>query len=221
MKNKKKKVKVIIKTYVNGPFNFKLESQNLIINECEVSNCYIVRNNNNNNIELYDQNIYNDTENYDTLFRVRESFIDNSFEIINPLRINMQKNEKNINNLKYYSSWYVITNNNLYKNYKEDYNLNENDIIKLGNKIYKIIKKNINITNLEEENQKKKKYNISGVNEKVGPIFDINLKDCQNINVMNLELKIKQNEINSKNNTEIKKNENEIKCRKCKKLELE
>ena len=227
MEDKKKVVKLDIETYTDdrgmGVFNFKSESKYKNNTHCIIkSNCYILRNNNNNRIEKYEDNISNDIENYDTLFRIRKSFLSNTFEIINPIRINMQKNKKNINNLNYYDSWYVIkSNNTFYNNSNEDYYLNENDIIKLGNQKYEIIKKNIN-TNLKEKNKKKlelnEKYNLSIINEKVGSIFDINLKSYQYIDNDTYQSIQEQNKSNSQNNAEDKKNEDKeinIKCIKC------
>ena len=145
MDNKEKKVELIIKTFINdggnGLFDFsaKIKGDLHIIED----NYYILRNKDNNKIAEKKQNIECDIELYDILFLIRKSLLNNnSFEIINPLRINNQKNETNINIIKYCGSWYVIkSNNNLYSNNDEDYCLNENDIIKFGNKIYEIIKK--------------------------------------------------------------------------------
>ena len=193
MENKKKKVELIIKTNKhNEIFDYKSKPNDIKEVTCRIKSCYILRDSN-NEIDKSDQNIVTDIENVVILFRIRESFINNNFEIINPIRINMQKNEKNINNLDY-NSWYVIKScDNFYDNYNEDYNLNENDIIKLANKKYEIIKKNININNSEQEKELNKKYNISNINKKVGPIFDINLNSCQYIDLNSLDAIRNQN----------------------------
>ena len=101
--------------------------------------------------------------------------------------------------------------------------MNENDIIKLANKKYEIIKKNINIKYSEQEKELNKKYNISNINKKVGPIFNINLNSCQYIDINSLDSirNQNQNDSNSQNNLTSKKNEEEIKCRKCEKIEID
>lgn len=222
MDNKQKKVEVKIITFINDPgngyFDFsKLEEMafnEMTITELNVDDdCYLSRNNQNNEIKKYLQNQECDIENGDILFRIRKSINNNNFEIINPVRINMKKNEKNINNLKHYNLWYVIkSDGNFCGNNNEDYILNENDIIKLGNNQYEIITLNINITKDEEDKKNLKlikKYNISNINKEVGSIFNINLNSNQYINQNNNEM---QNSNTSQINEDILK---KTKCRIC------
>lgn len=103
------------------------------------------------------------------LFQTRKSFINNTFEIISPFYNNMEKNEENIQTLNS-NLWYVIKSDPIFcDNDNEDYILNENDIIKFGNKKYEIIKKYIKNNKIENQQNS----NVSIFNEKKGSIFNI------------------------------------------------
>ena len=212
------KVELNVKTYKNdnveGLFNFKFQSKEIKKDMFIIKNgCYIVRRNE-YDIQNYEDNMEFKMENSVILFRIRESLINKCFEIINPIRENMPKKEKYINNLYYHNAWYVIrSKEKSVDNYNRDYILNENDIIKLGPKMYEIIKININIKNKEEIQNKNKleeiqnKYNISEINKKRGAIFNINLKPSEYIiDNQNINKKEKDEEINQKE------------CKKCGKL---
>ena len=175
---------ITIKTWnsdCNGIFNYKSDVTN--IKEVKLKNkqsCYIIRNK--SRITIVDQNYnYNEEEEGQILFYARKSLKDNdSFEIINPIRKAMEKNEYNINELNR-RPWLLVKSQSGLYNENEEYDLNENDIIKLGRTKYEIIKKNIN--GKEKNNIKTsdnpEEYNISKINEKRGPIFNIDIKKNQ------------------------------------------
>ena len=100
--------------------------------------------------------------------------------------------------------WF-ITKSKMYSYYdenNEDYILNENDIIKLGRIKYEVIKKHINIKNDKIENNYK--YNISEINKKSNPVFNINIKRSQyKINEKTHNVQIEEFELNQEiNNNE-------------------
>ena len=77
---------------------------------------------------------------YEVLFKSRFSKKYNQYELINPLRKNMDNTLHNIENLNN-KLWLVLKSENveLYENTNKEYYLMENDIIKLGKKKYEII----------------------------------------------------------------------------------
>ena len=102
-KSNKYMLDITIKTWnseCNGIYNYKSDVTN--IKEVKLKNkqsCYIMRNK--SRITIVDQNYnYNEEEEGQILFYARKSLKDNdSFEIINPIRKAMEKNEYNINEL--------------------------------------------------------------------------------------------------------------------------
>ena len=72
---------------------------------------------------------------YEVLFKSRFSKKYNQYELINPLRKNMDNTLDNIENLNN-KLWLVLKSENveLYENANKEYYLMENDIIKLGKK---------------------------------------------------------------------------------------
>ena len=144
------------------------------------NNFYIIRKE--NNIVIRKQNSsYDEQPDGEILFYVRKSFKTGNFEIINPVRILMEKNEYNINSLNT-RLWYSVNsieeiNDN--NNDNEDYILNQNDIIKLGRIKYEIIKLNINSNNNFIQFDNQNDYNISSINKNKGSIFNINIKKNQ------------------------------------------
>ena len=181
-KTNTKAVDICIKTWKNdsnGIFYYKSESSQILeVNNKITKNIYFIRRRN-NNIKTINQNSDYDDED-EILFHIRNSFKTHQFEIVNPVRKLLKKNEYNINGLNG-RMWYIVktknnnhNNNNNYEIDNEDYELSENDIIKLGRRKFEIVKKNINSNkgnyHIDQEN-----YNISEMNRKRGSIFDINL----------------------------------------------
>ena len=160
----------------------------------------IIRKKNNYIIKKGQQSDFNTEKDGEILFYIRKSFKTGSFELINPVRKKMIKNIYNIDNLNF-RPWLIV--NSKHKNNEidnEDYNLNENDIIKIDGIKYEVIKKNINSYNNILPNESQDNYNISEMNRIKGSIFDIDLKPNQYI-VTEKEKgeKIKTNEEEQKN----------------------
>ena len=137
--------------------------------------CYFIRNSDTQKISTKTFQYDIQTEEEIVLFRARKSLIDsNEFEIINPVPKNIKRDKVNYLTKK---AWLFIKdhkdleNSSMSEN-NEEYVLNENDLIKIGAKIYEIIEKKI-----EKENNiiDPKLYNISELNKKKGNIFDISL----------------------------------------------
>ena len=180
-KSNKQKVYLTIKTWSsesNGIYNYK--SKGSEINEVAASldeSCYIIREKN-RIIKIKQNYEYNDEIEGQVLFYLRKSLKNEEmFEIVNPLKKKIEKNEYNINDLNR-RPWLIVNSENGCYNKEEEYNLNENDIIKLGRRKFEIIRKNVhkygsnNTIALDNQN----KYNISKINNKRGPIFNIDKK---------------------------------------------
>ena len=114
------------------------------------------------------------------LFRARKNN-KKQFELINVVRTKMKKNLNSIKNLDS-KMWLVINSakQGKFENNNKTYSLMENDIIKLGRKIYEVIKVNTPISSnpYYEENS------INDINRKHGPVFDIALKKHQYCNTI-------------------------------------
>ena len=236
-KNNLKKVNLTIKTWIsdsNGIYNYKSDITNINQVDAAYTDSVNIIREKNKIIEEKQHYIYDDEIEGQILLYIRKSLKDkNSFEIVNPIRKFIEKNEYNINDLNR-RPWFIVNTQNGYNNENEEYNLNEGDIIKLGRRKFEIIKKNINANYKTISLDNPENYNISKINEKKGSIFNINIKKNQyKINKRKIGNKkiIKDdsennslgNEINDPNNIEdedtenesvIEENENE-KCRIC------
>lgn len=161
----------------NGIYNYKSDKFTQVYDESNKGHYYLI--NHSNRILKKDNQSNVDTDN-EILFRTRRSAKNkNQFEIINPVCKCMKRNEFNINHLNN-NAWYVAKpETNFCENDNEEYELNENDIIKLGRKKYEIIKKNINISKESVTSINSNNYNISQLNKKMGEVFDINIEQNQ------------------------------------------
>ena len=171
-----------------GIFNYKYiqngetrdESIKLVQGDINTS-LYLARKSNNGNIRFIRQNCELDEENEEIMFRIRKSFKNDIFEIISPISLSLKKTQKNIENLNN-NLWYVIkSNGDFFDNDNEDYSLNLYDIIKLGRRKFEVIKYNVNSNAQVKNINISLNYNISEMNKKKGPIFDINIKKTQYI----------------------------------------
>ena len=200
-----KSIDICIKTWTtdsNGIFNFKSESSQIRqVNDIISKNCYMIKKRNNKIKKVEQNSEYNDLDG-EILFHSRKSFKTNQFEIVNPIRKLLKKNEYNLDSLNT-RMWYIVKSRNDSNGIdNEDYNLNENDIIKLGRRKFEIIKKNINANNENSFNDPGN-YNISEINKKAGSIFDINLPtDHYRITENKKEKKEVNDILKSTNNTE-------------------
>ena len=208
---------LLFKTFIdsaNGIFyykandNIKIKSDNLkITNE----NVYVIIDGNNNYKIINNLKNLPMDNNFNILFKIRKSFKKNNiYEIINPIiRVSeINKDENFINNLNK-SMWFPVKSNtnNEEENEKEDYILNENDIIKLGKLKFEVIIIHINQINKQNKRKKLYHYNISNLNYNSKPIFNIDIKDDQ-YNVKKILKEKEKNDDEKKENTN-KKNKKE------------
>ena len=204
-------LKLTIKTLnypSNGMFYYKNDlnpNKIKIINAKINEDMYFYRTKKNNIKNIFTHSNFVLKEGEEILFRIRKSLKNKNYEIINPIKkgYKINKSEYNSNFLND-KIWYILKtqkkeNYNPHEN-QENYKLNLNDIIKIGNKKYEIIKLHINkkdknklLKNKDDNNI----YNISELNKNSDPIFNINIKEDQYQIIDNEknESKIKENEI--------------------------
>jgi hypothetical protein len=168
----------------NGLFDYNPNSRRIKIIEQTIpnDNAYIIKQNQNvNNAYKIINNLseFNSNSDNQILFHLRKSFKNNCYEIINPImKYNqIQKHSEYIEDLNN-KFWYVIRSKNpINEENDEDYVLNENDIIKLGEKKYEVTKIRINKADKNHEGDiKSENYNISEINKKAGSIFKFDIK---------------------------------------------
>ena len=155
---------------------------------------------------LHKINIPEDLDpNAEFLFGIRKITKDNTYKVINSLKISNQtkKTEEEIKNLRK-KLWYLVNSGEDKDEDKinEDYILNENDIIKLGDCIFEVVKKKIIKNYKNNFNNKDQLYNISSLNNNFGPVFNICI-DKEEKSEQNNQSNINNNE-NNKNNPNIK-----------------
>ena len=163
-----------------GLLYYKLNRKNeniierIIITNNDNDNFYVIYDNINEVYAINSLLYYYPNDENQILFQLRQSFKTKCYEIIKPIiKCNQMKKDadyiEDLNN----KFWYKIKSNYyLSEENDEDYCLNENDIIKLGEIKYEVIKIKINkaddtfIDFIDINN-----YNISEINKKAGPIF--------------------------------------------------
>ena len=215
------KVKIWKNQYANGMFNYKNVNNDEYKNEyfeLKVKDCFFLKNIDNDVICVKDYRELNLNKPEEILFRIRKSLKNNNYEVINPiipLKINTSKYS---NDYLKYKIWYPVKSlrNNSEGN-NQNYNLNINDIIKLGKNIYLVDKLNI-VLKEEKDNIKDDNFNknnnisyISSINKNSKSIFNIDItpnqyKIIDHKNNINNEKVIAINEPKIKN-----ENENEYK----------
>ena len=126
-------------------------------------------------------------ENQTLLFGLRKSFKDKTIKIINPIKTPKQMDKGEIYDLRK-KLWYIVNSENKEK-INEDYILNENDIIKFGDCVFEVIKKNFPKIKDEAQNRDQL-YNISNLNNKYGLLFKIKNYDNQKDNGQNENKKL-------------------------------
>ena len=177
----------IIKTFIdssNGIFYYKAnEHINIKSDSLKITNynVYIIRDENNNYKIIYNMKNLPIHNNYNIIFKLRKSFKNNIYEIINPIiRVSeINKYENYINNLNEAMWFPVKSNENNEIENEENYNLNENDIIKLGRLKFEVIKIHIIKNDKKKKRNKHYKYNISNLNLNSKPVFNIDIKADQ------------------------------------------
>jgi len=110
--------------------------------------------------------------NYEFLFGIRKISKDNSYKIINSLKIfnQTEKTKEEIKNLRK-KLWYLVNSGEREDKINEDYILNENDIIRLGDCFFEVIRKNFKTIDNNSSNNKDQLYDISSLNNKFGSVF--------------------------------------------------
>lgn len=166
----------------NGLFDYNQNSKRIKIIEKTIpnDNTYIIKQNVNNTYKVIkDLSEFNSNGDNQILFHLRKSFKNNCYEIRNPI-IKCNKIEKHSEYIEELNNkfWYVIrSKNSMQEENDEDYILNENDIIKLGEKKYEVTKIRINkADNNYEHSREEENYNISEINKKAGSIFKFDIK---------------------------------------------
>ena len=195
--------------------------------------CFLIKTKD-NYIELIDEHKdFNENEGKEILFRIRNSFKNNYYEVINPI-IQHKIFTSDYNNYLNDKIWFSVKSHSYLEGNKLNYNLNENDIIKFGRKKYSIDKIHIaSKNNIDEDFYKNNNISyVSIINKKSKPIFNIDIKpnkykisNKKNINIEKAneekankvnEVKAnklneinKVNEVNIKDSKNINKNNNE------------
>ena len=176
------KIKTKEKSKTNGLFDYNPNSRRIKIIEQTIpnDNAYVIKQNVNNTYKVISkQSEFNSNGNNQILFHLRKSFKNNCYEMINPIIKSNQidKHSEYIEELNN-KFWYVIRSKTpIQEENDEDYVLNENDIIKLGEKKYEVTKIRINkADNNYEPSRDDDNYNISGINKKAGSIFKFDIK---------------------------------------------
>ena len=143
-------------------FNYKTDDV-LTINHNTSKKCYYYCKPNGKNIIVnYEKHNFIQS-NCDILFKARKSE-NGYYELINPISTSNILDLDNINNLNQ-KMWLVLPSEIGESKYEEQnmpYNLQENDIIKIGLKKYEIIEKNITIVSEEKNSNENKNKLIDG-----------------------------------------------------------
>jgi hypothetical protein len=175
------KIRIKEKSKNNGLFDYNLKSRRIKLIEKVIpnDNAYIIKQNFNNFYIINNLSEFNSNGDNQILFHLRKSLKNNCYEIINPImKCNqIQKHNEYIDDLNN-KFWYIIgSKNKINEENDENYVLNENDIIKLGEKKYEVTKIRINKADKNHEGDiKSENYNISEINKKAGSIFKFDIK---------------------------------------------
>ena len=148
-------------------FDYKKNESLTVIHETSKECFYYCKIQGKNNI-INSEKHYNIQSNCDILFRARKSK-NHYYEIINPIHTSYILDLNNIEQLDK-KMWLVLTSEEedcKYENLNAPYYLQQNDIIKIGQKKYEIIEKNI--VNSKEQNPSTQNVNRNRLNK--GKIF--------------------------------------------------
>ena len=139
--------------------------------------------------------------NAEFLFGIRKITKENTYtyKIINSLKLSKltKKTEEEIQNLRK-KLWYLVNSGEDKDKINEDYILNENDIIKLGDCIFEVVKKKVIKNNFN--NNKGQLYDISSLNNNFGPVFKIDIDKREKNQQNNQSNQSNQSNINNENN---------------------
>ena len=175
--------------------------------------CYLIKTKDNYIKKIKDLKEFKDNIEELILFRIRNSLKNNNYEVINPI-FESKKFTSDINNFLNDKIWFSVKSLNYYGGNNLNYNLNTNDIIKIGKKKYNIIKIHFAF---EDRNGDVKDDNfyednnisyISALNKKSKSIFNIEIETNRYI-ITNNKNKNFNNEILNEVNNQIYKNNNQ------------
>ena len=162
----------------NGIYDYSTDAVKTVkANVCEQT--YIVRTKNNAFKNIQQHSDIKENEGNDLIFWVNNGS-SNNFTLINPIPHHLKLTQENITYL-HNKMWYVLKSDDLDEAIKlkiqnEEYYLNKDDIIKLGKVKYAI--QDIHIKLKENSNGappsaiNEKKYDISKLNQNLGPVFE-------------------------------------------------
>ena len=185
--------------------------------------CFLIKTKDNYIESIDEHKDFNVNKGKEILFRIRNSLKNNIYEVINPI-FGQKIITSDYNNFLNDKIWFSVKSHSYLLGNKLNYNLNENDIIKIGKKKYCI-----NIIHFANKNKKEnikdedyyKNNNISFIsiiNKKSKPIFNINIKPnkykiINNKNNTNINIektnKEKANKVNIKESKNFSQNINE------------
>ena len=208
--------------YSNGLFYYN----NNLVNEFKKvyftfnkkeKDCFLIKTKDNYIQTIKEHKDFNENEGNEILFRIRNSLKNNNYEVINPINKHKISDYNNSLNDKI---WFSVRSQSYLGGNELNYNLNENDIIKIGKKKYCIPKIHFAFDNrkeniIDEDFYKNNKISyISILNKKSKPVFNINIKPnkykISNNKIINLEKANieKVNEVNIKESKNIIQNTN-------------
>ena len=163
--------------------------------------CFLIKSKDSTIKSIKNHKDFNPDEGDKMLFRLRKSFKTNDYEAINPINENkIYKSEFSDNNLDE-KIWYPAKSQKYHdEGNNQNYNLIENDIIKIGQKKYSVFKKHCPLEEkkssiINDDNYNNNIDNIISINKKSKPILNFDIKSDQYIinNNKNIE---KEGEIN-------------------------
>lgn len=160
----------------NGIYDYSTDAVKTVkANICEQT--YIVRTKNNTFKNIPQHSEIDEDKGNELIFWVNNGY-NNNFKLINPIPHHLKLTQENITYL-HNKMWYVLKSDELDKNIKinkEEYYLNQDDIIKLGRVKYAIQKIHIESKGNSDGEPpsaiKENKYDICKLNHNLGPVFE-------------------------------------------------
>ena len=149
-------VSMEIQIWNNKDSNGMFDYNNNLVNEFKKvyftfdkkeKDCFLIKTKDNYIEILNEHKKFNDNEEKEILFRIRNSLKNNNYEVINPI------NKHKINYYNNYLTdkiWFSVKFQAYHGGNELNYNLNENDIIKIGRKKYCIVKIHFAFDNRKE-----------------------------------------------------------------------
>jgi len=188
--------------YANGMYDYKEnlnDFKKIFLNFGKKDkDCFLIRTSNNYISKIENLNDFFPKKGDEILFKIRKSLKkDNKFEIINPIniyKIYSKKNDIDLNN----KIWFPVKNADYLQDNIKNYNLNINDVVRFGKKIYIINK----IHFAFEENLDENFYKNNNISY-------ISLINKNSKSIIIFDLKSNQYKISNKKNINNNKNINE------------